>query len=622
MFFFLVSLFVCTFLHRFFILFFDLIPIDKSYLRAYFSGFFSDLSFLFLFSSLVFFVWLFLKKSKKTKIFYEKFFFFISSFNFLIHLVHLRYIEHFGMMLKPFHLFSINTMPWQTTGLLMVLESKICLLYLSFSFIVSLAIFYPLHKRKVFLFLEKKPFSTLGFMCLFFLVSNASWIQMRKNLSKNHEIKSSLIASFYYSLYKNFTFPDLYSPETLKKKSLKTRKLLGEGRSYISDEYPLWQKEIASYQLREKDKNLFQNLSSFLRKEEKKNGPWNIILLISESLRAFELESFGLNGSSYKGLTPNITSLAKTSGIKFTEIFAPARGTRKGQPAIFCSLYTFFSESVMNLNPTANLKCLGSILKEKGYHTSFFYPSSNEFDNAATFYEANSIDLIHDGENINPSYERGGWGYSDHALLTHTSTSLKKIKKPFFSIALSLTNHSPYVIPKDMPKGIIKPDLPLQSHQIVQYVDWSFGEFYKKIKKEHPHTLIILTADEGKRDINFSKPPTYEQIRRVYRVPLLLLSPKIPAYLAGSASDSFGSLVDIAPTLLHLLGMGKTNQQFMGESLFHKKNKIYGYINSEAYLLEKKGKDINIEKISDSYSKILTNLTAFNLLYPPKKEDL
>ena len=240
-----------------------------------------------------------------------------------------------------------------------------------------------------------------------------------------------------------------------------------------------------------------------------------------------------------------MTELSEEYGVRFTEVYSPSFGTRKGQPAVFCSLYTFDDQSVMNLAPSSNLKCLGSIFKEKNYQTGFFYPSSNRFDNQITFYQKNDMDLIHGEENISKDQAKGGWGFSDHALFDHLHETLKDMKQPFFSMALTLTNHGPYLIPDDVPKNLIKKDLPLKTHQIAQYVDWALYDLFIKIKKNFPHTLFIIAADEGKSDIKFSKPPTIEQIRRNARIPFTIISPKIPKELAGYSSKSFGIALPI-----------------------------------------------------------------------------
>ena len=98
---------------------------------------------------------------------------------------------------------------------------------------------------------------------------------------------------------------------------------------------------------------------------------------------------------------------------------------------------------------------------------------------------------------------------------------------------------------------------------MVQYVDWAFGDFYKKIEKKHPHTLIILTADEGKHiGEKTSIIPKYKELRKIFRLPLAIISPKMPSDLSGTEIDKLSSQVDLAPTLLSLLDWEKTKNQF------------------------------------------------------------
>ena len=295
--FFVIFFSFLTFSHRVFVYFFDLIPHDKSYYFSFFSGFASDFSIIFL-VSFSFCLLLFLFKKK------EKFLAFLMSFvALLFYTIHIRYVDYFGMQLRAFHAFSTGTLPF-FPSLLMIFDSWISLAYFAFSLIIGIFIWFKTRKN----FFERKFVSGIIFLCCY-LVSNALWIQMRKRNIKDDEIQASPLVHFFYDVihYNNKEariFPHI---DELKK----IRTFLGEERVYASDSYPLWQRKLPDLPLVEKDKDFFYKLKNFIDEEEVKHGPWNVVLILSESLRAFEFESFGLNDPSYNNLTHYLTKLSK-----------------------------------------------------------------------------------------------------------------------------------------------------------------------------------------------------------------------------------------------------------------------------------------------------------------------
>ena len=614
--FFLVLFSVSTFFHRFCVLFFELIARNKSSLNGVFSGISSDLSLVLLMFLLCSFLLFLSRKSPKIRWFLDAFFVLFSTVFFVFYLIHLRYVDFFGMQLKTFHIFSLKSMPLSSSGFSLLFESSITLYFFFFALSLSVFLWFYLAKKTTLFLRLENLFFVCSFVLVFSLV-NSLWIHLRKEVYLNHELKSSPLSALYYE-FRNEGENFKGSISTVEE-AKRIRQLLEGDRSYLSKDYPLWQAGLAKAPLLKSEEKLFKEFQSFLRFEEEKHGPWNIVLIISESLRAYELEAFGLNEASHKGLTPNISKLSEEYGVRFTNFYSPSFGTRKGQPALLCSLYTFHERSVMNLNPTSNLNCLGSLLKEEGYSTGFFSSESNSFDNAATFHNSNDMDLVHGEEMISKQKAKSGWGFSDHALFDHFYETLPQLKEPFFAVNLTSTNHGPFMIPEDVPRGLIKEDLPLRTHQVIQYVDWAFGDLFKKIKQRYPHTLFVLAADEGKPGKRFTKPPTFEQIYMSMRTPLLILSSKMPNHLKGSVSKAFGSSVDFAPTLLHLLSRADKQQQFMGQSLFQKKRGFYMNLSQEEYFLEQDNEKFTIHPLEKFYAKDLTSLVLYNRIFPPNR---
>lgn len=294
----------------------------------------------------------------------------------------------------------------------------------------------------------------------------------------------------------------------------------------------------------------------------------NVVLVLMESVRAKESGSYGAEIS----MTPAFDSLAK-EGILFKNFYANGTQTVRGELSLLCSFYPNFSGSPIYVKrPELKLSTLPGILGNHGYKTMWISGYKSSYSNKAEFLLSHGIDTMYDGSELNPdSAEQTGWGYSDKAIFDYAETILDKQKEPFFAEVMTLSNHWPFEYeysakPDTLPESV--DTRYLNYCRGIYYTDWAVGQFMERMKTKpyFDNTLFIITSDHG---IWYFPPEdslsAYEKQEAYFRMPLLLYA---PAHLSPDTSNIVASQVDVAPTVLELLGIREENS-FVGQDMFN-----------------------------------------------------
>jgi phosphoglycerol transferase MdoB-like AlkP superfamily enzyme len=289
----------------------------------------------------------------------------------------------------------------------------------------------------------------------------------------------------------------------------------------------------------------------------------NVVLIIMESFRAYELGAYG----SKLGISPNFDRYAK-KGILFKNVYSSFPLTKKGQWSILCGSHQHNDYAVFTNYQHAAVKCLPDYFADLGYETWWIHGQSANFDGQRYFMKYHQVKHIVDRQEFPPKAEVLGWGLSDKELMKHSLRVLSKSKKPFFTIMLTLTNHYPYVAPTEFTRDY-KAGVSLnQFYSTYNYADAMLGFFLDRFLKteEGENSLIIITADHGIGKYLLG-PRRGEKIPVLgrYQVPLLLLYPKRQR-VEGVTINTLGGQNDILPTLLDILKI-KENFPSFGKSL-------------------------------------------------------
>jgi len=279
----------------------------------------------------------------------------------------------------------------------------------------------------------------------------------------------------------------------------------------------------------------------------------NIIILMLESFRTAEIGVYG----SKLGLTPKFDYWSK-KGILFENFFANGFQTRHAQVATYCSIFPNYGAAVMKRYNRNNFRCLPEILKEYGYATSWVFGSDSNFDGQSSFLAKIGFDKIIDKFDFHDSASILGWGLSDKELFVKLENVLDNEKQPFFSSALTSTNHHPYEVPTEykLNRG---QSVKARYQEAIYYTDAMLGDFLNRVTKKtwFKNTIIFITADTSSFQPSETNPKNFDEFVKLRsQIPLLILlgeniiSEKEPKrYIFKKTTDQ----VDIGPTIMDIL---------------------------------------------------------------------
>ncbi len=283
-------------------------------------------------------------------------------------------------------------------------------------------------------------------------------------------------------------------------------------------------------------------------------GKRNVVVIVEESFGAQFVGAYG----DKRGLTPNFDRLAG-QGLLFANAFASGTRTVRGLEAIVTSLPPIPSEGIIKRPGSWPIANWGEVLHRQGYHTSFLYGGYGLFDNMNPFFGGNGFALI-DRHDIRQVTFSNIWGVCDQDLFNHALGYFDgeaATQKPFFSVIMTTSNHSPYTFPAGV-AGV------RGGHHLdgVRYADFALGEFMDKAAN-HPwyrDTVFVVVADHDARVYGKEQIPL-----RHYRIPLLVLA---PGHLPPQVVPTATSQIDIAPTVMGLLGLSY-EAPFYGQNVLH-----------------------------------------------------
>lgn len=273
--------------------------------------------------------------------------------------------------------------------------------------------------------------------------------------------------------------------------------------------------------------------------------PKNVVVIIVESLSK---EYTGL-GKRYSG-TPFLDSLMQHS-LVFSNAFANGKRSIEGIPAVLASMPSFQYDYISTVYSNNQITSLGNVLKEKGYHSSFFHGGSNGTMNFNGFCATAGFDKYFGRNEYNDEKDYDGdWGIWDEPFLQRMAQELSKQKQPFVSAVFTLSSHHPYQVPEKYADKFKEGPLPI--HKCVAYTDYSIRRFFETASKQawYKNTLFIITADHT----GVSDDPFYANSCGNYMIPLFFYE---PGNTLSKRDTLVAQQIDVLPTTLALLKYNK-----------------------------------------------------------------
>lgn len=286
-------------------------------------------------------------------------------------------------------------------------------------------------------------------------------------------------------------------------------------------------------------------------------GKLNVVVLASES---FGAEFSKLYGST-RDWTPQFDAFAQ-QGLWFRNMYASGTRTVRGLEAITSSFPPIPSDSIVRRPGNEDIATWGKVLRGLGYQCSFLYGGYGYFDNMNAFYAGNGFETRDRNAIKGPLRFGNVWGVSDEDLYDMALSYYDQQSaagKPFFSIIMNTSNHKPYTFREGVP-GVKAKHGGRESG--VRYADFATGYLLREAAKHKwfDDTIFVIVADHGARVYGRADIPL-----KSYEIPLLIYSPK---YIKPAENDSLTGQIDIAPTVMGLLGLPYT-APFFGQDVLH-----------------------------------------------------
>lgn len=311
----------------------------------------------------------------------------------------------------------------------------------------------------------------------------------------------------------------------------------------------------------------------------------NVIVVQLESFQYFVV-GMEVNGQE---VTPFLNSLRKES-LYGNALDQTASGSTSD--AMFCMLNSLQPPSggpFCFLFPTNSTRALPRILAERGWNTLHVMSYDGAFWNTRQMGEGFGFQEQIFTSDM-PAAARGeavGWGLSDAALFERVVDQLKDRPEPFLCYITTTMMHYPFQELHPYQKSLkLPPELAGtmagQYLQLARFRDQALELFVHRLKEDGlwDQTIMVLCGDHRSRmpDSEFErlKIPELEPLRN--RLPLVIHTPKNA--VRGDMAELPGQL-DVAPTVLHLLGIQDAGQVFLGRNLLagkHASASPYGYI--------------------------------------------
>lgn len=285
----------------------------------------------------------------------------------------------------------------------------------------------------------------------------------------------------------------------------------------------------------------------------------NVVLVLAESLGR-ELTGAGRAGGE-KSLTPRFDALAGRA-LLYDNVYATGTRTARALEGALASFPPVPGNAIVRLRRQRPLDSLASVLADRGYEARFIYGGDLGFDNMRDFLEISGFtSWSEDAGQERPGAFSTSWGAADEFVFERALDDLRDARRhgrPTFLTVLTVSNHRPFLFPEGRVEGAPQK----KRAGATRYADFALGRFFDALDAEgfRRDTIVAVIGDHGPRSYTRARMPA-----DAHRVPFLIWGPD-DLVVPGTRSTVIGSSIDVAPTLLGLLG-GSYEASFFGRDL-------------------------------------------------------
>ena len=348
-------------------------------------------------------------------------------------------------------------------------------------------------------------------------------------------------------------------------------------------------KHVEMRELTDKDKKTLQKLGIQIPKPAVAKIPPQydrVVLLILESMHRDYINYY--NENIPEKATPYLNQLV----IRYPHLnkyYSSAVPTTQGLNA------TFRSHIIMDKDlPGKGTPSLFRVAQAAGYKGIFMNASSQYYANELREYpdQFGMQEYIAKEQLEKFGYTgASGWGYHNDVMYEHTLRILEENRgKKLLLVTKTLDMHQPYPYTgyrwEEMPEGVR--DNPNVTVRGVYWVDKTIEHFFKEAEKRglmDERTLFLITSDHNPHSGGeYTKLVEKANDKlSIAPIPLIFISKNLVP-LDELRTNEYASQIDLAPTLLYLMGL-EVPEKFMGRNLLQPTSNPFalGYFGGKAF---------------------------------------
>ncbi|MFN2363743.1 MAG: LTA synthase family protein, partial [Halarsenatibacteraceae bacterium] len=301
----------------------------------------------------------------------------------------------------------------------------------------------------------------------------------------------------------------------------------------------------------------------------------NIIVIQVESL---DKKAIDYNHND-KEVVPFINSIKEDSlyGNKFYA--QHVNGSFDADFSMLTGMYPVNRQYSFRENDMTEFPSLVNIMNELGYSTLAFHGNDSSFFHRHEAYPELGFDKFYSREDYsmdNREYkiEDNYLGINDYDFLKQSVDFLEKSEEPFFAYFITVTSHTPF---RFYPEEFEQDEFEDLDSQLVKdffnslsFVDHSIEMFFEELEKRDldDDTLFIIYSDheasieteEYSSSVNFN---VNKNVKEPEQIPFIIKHSDIE----NKTINKTGTVTDIAPTILDILGINEIPDEFMGHSM-------------------------------------------------------
>lgn len=319
--------------------------------------------------------------------------------------------------------------------------------------------------------------------------------------------------------------------------------------------------------------------------------PQNVILILGENYAAWPF----LDEYKDIGLVDECKKLLNTDKVAYTFNFlSQGSETVMATNALLTGLDNLFLHE--NYQPTSYREKysggIGTIMKNLGYKTYFWYGGFSGWQDVEKFTKAQSFDHFRAADSY-PYSEGNVWGAADEYLFTAVRKHIEQYKEEkAFHFVLTMSNHPPFTLDVEskgfkkekvkngLPDSIINDEKILNHLGHIWYADKTMCDFIRQVETIKPDTLFTIVGDHAER-FSFAKAATRQELSAV---PCIFYGKGVQK--SWFRHNQVGAHMQLPGTLAEVLGKPGDTYTAIMPNMFNNKNNIA--VNNYLYVQDNK----------------------------------